>query len=588
MVVRPGPAPPYSRTRTLVLSLVISMLWSVLCAAILQLPLWLGEIPAVALPLLGVLHPLDLAVVWLVQILVISVIGRLWLSLGVVLILVSAVSAVNAAKLSVLTEPLFPSDVAFVVAPGFLVSMVPVWAVPTAIGAATATIAAFVLIGRCAARLHDVRSRSGRLAVVPTATATSVLAALMLTTSFQSSANPWRKAWESTGAGWVPYSQVMNYRGNGFIGGFLYNLPVPAMDVPPGYSEATMQEISTRYRAASERANAGREAGAARDVNIVLLLSESLGDPASIRGLTLGEDPLTRTRGVMKTAWSGTTLASYYGTGTSNMEFQALTGLSSALFRPQVVSPYQAFVADQSSFPSAVSWLQSEGHEAVTVHPYTTEMYKRRSAYRTLGFDDFVYDTSMSEQDTIQDNPYISDRSAFNEVLAQIDTRSAPLLINLVTMQNHVPTAGSYGSPVSVRGAATSATTASIGGWARGISYSDVALVDFLDELENRAEPTVVVMYGDHLPGILDERLLAQNRGLDRQQTPLLLWSSEGQKPRDLGIVGPPRSSPWPWTSSGRRFRRTTSCSGRSAPRSARWRPAGSWLPTAGRSRRTT
>ena len=43
--------------------------------------------------------------------------------------------------------------------------------------------------------------------------------------------------------------------------------------------------------------------------------------------------PLTRQQS--RGAWGGNTLANFYGTGTSSMEFQALTGQTVALFNPQ-------------------------------------------------------------------------------------------------------------------------------------------------------------------------------------------------------------------------------------------------------------
>ena len=71
-----------------------------------------------------------------------------------------------------------------------------------------------------------------------------------------------------------------------------------------------------------------------------------------------------------------------------------------------------------------------------------------------------------------------------------------------------------------------------MGGYARGQEYTDAALRDFLDELAAGDEPTVVVFYGDHYPGVLTDEVFLANPGLGHLETPMFIWSSEGQDPR--------------------------------------------------------
>ena len=66
-----------------------------------------------------------------------------------------------------------------------------------------------------------------------------------------------------------------------------------------------------------------------------------------------------------------------------------------------------------ASFPSAVRWFEDNGHRTLAVHPFTTEMYRRREVYRTFGFDHFVWDQKMHHRWLLQNNPYISDAAAF-------------------------------------------------------------------------------------------------------------------------------------------------------------------------------
>src|SRR5699024_5719798 len=64
---------------------------------------------------------------------------------------------------------------------------------------------------------------------------------------FNNENNLLRKAYNKT-ALWIPYSQKMNYYNTGFVGGFLYNLRVKAMEEPAGYSKKEIQKIVNKYQ----------------------------------------------------------------------------------------------------------------------------------------------------------------------------------------------------------------------------------------------------------------------------------------------------------------------------------------------------
>ena len=58
---------------------------------------------------------------------------------------------------------------------------------------------------------------------------------LVYVSHFNDSNNLLRKAYNRT-ALWIPLFTKMNYYNTGFIGGFLFNLRVDAMEQPAGYS----------------------------------------------------------------------------------------------------------------------------------------------------------------------------------------------------------------------------------------------------------------------------------------------------------------------------------------------------------------
>lgn len=536
------PAGP-SRRRTLAASLVVSLVAAFLSSTLLQAQVWWDDVGVPRSLLAGLVQPVDLLVLWLVLAFLVALTGRLWTGVGLLAVLTLALIGVSAAKMAVLVEPVVPGDRAFLTTPGFLVSMVSPTHLVLGVVVLAVTLLVAVVVGRRAARTHPspVRGLTGAArwrALALRAGVVAVTGALLLdTTRFNVEGNLWRAVYDGTGASWRSYSQVLNYRENGVVGGLLYNMPVEPMAEPPGYSAAAMATLTQRYAERAAARNVGRDPHALDDVNVVLVLSESFADPTRLAGLEVGRDPMPRTREHIAGAWGGEALANFYGTGTSSMEFQALTGQNLALFNPQIVAPYQDFVGGMDDYPSAVGWFAQAGHTPIAIHPYTTEMYRRSAVYPVLGFDEFVHDSQMQEQDRVERNEYISDESAFDEVEHQLRTHDEPLLVNLVTMQNHVPMAGAYDDPVPVAGDVTPEEAAEIGGDARGMEISDAALDTFLAAVRASGEKTVVVFYGDHYPGIYGDAVLAQNPGLEQLRTPLLIWSSEGQEPRPLPLT---------------------------------------------------
>jgi hypothetical protein len=542
---------PGRHRRTVLLSLVALPVWALLCTGVLETPLWWNEMSRPLALLAALSKPLDVLVVLLVLLLLWCLTGRLWLSVGLLLGTTAGLSAVNAAKMAVLTEPVYPSDYQFLNSTGFLVEMVSPGAIATALLGLAALVAGTTLASRVMGRRYPRVRRAdhprGWTVLLGTRVVGSVVLVALLTSAlhFNDPGNPWRRMYEANGAIWQPFSQAMNYRSNGFVGGALYNMPSEPMPVPAGYSAATMDQISQRYVERAAARNAGLTPGALDDVNVVLVLSEAFGDLSRLKDVHVARDTMPLTRQTMADSWGGSALANFYGTGTSSMEFEALTGQSLGLFNPQVISPYQNFMTGLSSYPSAVGWFDEHGHLPIAVHPYHGEFYRRDTVYPMLGFKDFIYDKTISEKDKVEHSRFISDHAAFDEVEKQIAGHDQPLLVNLVTMQNHVPTADWYDDPVPTDAPGDPELVKGIAGYARGQELTDRALRDFLDHLTSSGEPTVVVFYGDHYPATLPHEVLEANPGLGQLETPMFIWSSEGQTPKPLPVTSPASFLPY-------------------------------------------
>lgn len=525
----------------------VSWLGAMACALVLELSGLIGEGAGwwESTFVDGLSYVADSLIIWLILVALIALTNRVVLSLGIVVAFTVVIAVANRVKLGLRSEPIYPSDVDFLKQPEFLTTMVaPHMMVVAAVGIAAIVAAAWFLGRTYEPRLMavwpghlTVRRQLGAV-VLRAAVVTLALMLLVDATKFNDPGNPWRGLYEVGDRKWRYWNQRANYAANGFVGGFLYNMPTVAMETPEGYDEPTMEALTSRYEKAALKVNRNRT-GSLDDTNIVMVLSESFSDPTRLNGFELDEDPIPKTRATMEQGTSGTMMAQLLGGGTANMEFEMLTGQSIGLFSPQLSSPYQMLVPEYDRYPSAVGFLDASGHKPVAVHPYITSFYKRDQVYKIFGFDAFVHDTTMAEQERLDDNEFISDASAFDEVERQIGESDEPLAVNLVTMQNHIPVDGNYPDPIGVTGVDDEAEAERIGQYARGLQHTDDALADFLADIKASGEKTVVVFYGDHLPGIYGSKIIDQNPDLGMYTTPFFLWSSEGTPKKTL-----PQSSP--------------------------------------------
>jgi phosphoglycerol transferase MdoB-like AlkP superfamily enzyme len=506
---------------------LLALAWAALCNLAIELLQSNGGFTFALKPALFLLGSLLL---WVAMVAVWAVTGRLRIATAALVAVTVLLGYANHVKMTLRREPLYPDDLAIAPHAGFLEQMVGGRTVAAVVAVTVLLVALALVVGWRWRRRHPRPERRGRGGVVRSLGVRLLVAALAVGTlayaaDFNQPGNAVRAAYRLGDADWASWSQEKNYTHNGFVGGMLYNLDVPVMKRPDDYSRATMEEIAARYAAAAQTTNATRSPTALDGVNIVVVLSESFSDPTRLDGIEIEEDPIPYTRSLMEQTTSGHMLAQRYGSGTANMEFETLTGMSTSQFDPRLMTPYQMLVPRYEQFPSFVGLTRAWGYDRVAVHPYDTYMYRRESVYPILGFQDFVDKHEMTVRKRIQDSPFISDNSAFTEVLHQIDTHDNPLLTHLVTMQNHFPMGDSYDAPMTVRGADGS-TEDDAAAYLRGLNYSDRALRKFLTALTEGEERTAVLFFGDHLPPVWPDEVAEDNGVVGMRETPFLMWSN--------------------------------------------------------------
>lgn len=341
--------------------------------------------------------------------------------------------------------------------------------------------------------------------------------ALVYISDFNNENNLLRRGYNRT-ALWIPYSQKMNYYNTGFIGGFLFNLRVDAMEKPENYSKEMIEKVVGKYQV-------NEQIQETETPNIIYIMNESFSNPQHLNGVEVQGEPLADYYEKAQQTYSGKMLSQNYGGGTANIEFEALTSFSMELFNPQMTTPYTMLVPKLDKIPSIVSLVENRGYQTTAIHPYDTSMYKRKDVYDVFGFDQFLDQDTMDYTETIENNPYISDAAAYQQILDIIDSGNQPQFVHLVTMQTHMPYGEKYEHlEYGVSGAVNQNT---LKNYLQDIAYGSRALKDFLEALDQLPQRTLVVFWGDHLPGIYPEEIQAENTEVALRNTEFLMWDSQ-------------------------------------------------------------
>ncbi|MEK6268709.1 MAG: LTA synthase family protein [Planococcus sp. (in: firmicutes)] len=344
----------------------------------------------------------------------------------------------------------------------------------------------------------------------------------------------------------MTFDQERNYKTNGFLLTFMLNMQSAIVLPPSGYSEKNIMEIVDGLNKVETQSNSA----ASKNPNIIFIMSESFWDPTTIEGVTFNNDPMPTVRSQQ----NGNVLAPAFGGGTSNVEFEALTGFTN-MFLPPGSVPYQQYIKNE--IPAMPNYLSSLGYETTAIHPYPKWFWNREEVYKHIGFDTFIDIDGFT--DPLYKGPYVSDQQVTDTIIEQTEADEDPSFIYAITMQNHtsynVDKYDDFTVETQTPPGVDPVFNLLLRSYTQGIADADAAFKRLIDYYETSDEPTIVVFFGDHLPAIgNDYKFFKQaeyvprgagdvNWSLDDQlkmrSTPLAIWNNFGTEVPDLGTISP-------------------------------------------------
>ncbi|WP_284394921.1 LTA synthase family protein [Dyella lipolytica] len=238
--------------------------------------------------------------------------------------------------------------------------------------------------------------------------------------------------------------------------------------------------------------------------DIVVVQSESFFDPSIVRGYENAHLTPNLAR-LAAGGMSGPLHVPTYGGGTIRTEFEVLTGLSLRYFN-NMQFPYLQL--NDKVVPSMVRTLRAHGYETVAIHGNDPTFWNRNTAFTALGFDRFVSQSGFPAN-AAMDGKYMADSAMTDEIMSQLKDAGAPQFLFAISLEAHGP----YDVPpkdsvardaIPVPSAVDAKDKVEVQNYIYHMQHADEELGRLAALLAKRSRPTLLLFYGDHLPGLTD------------------------------------------------------------------------------------
>ena len=321
--------------------------------------------------------------------------------------------------------------------------------------------------------------------------------------------------------GWLPAAgiktQQWRTQSNGFVLNFTIALRYSRVDKPSDYSEQNitqqaqevtsthtdenpemklMQDTFLKKTGKAGKTSSSTVSSGIQPTNLICIMDESFADMSIYDRLQVNEEVIPFFKSLKNNTVKGWMYSPVTGGGTANVEYEFLTGNSSA-FLPSGTVPYQLYVKDNQA--SLVSLAKEMGYTTTAFHPYLSSGWNRPLVYKYMGFDKQMFDTDVTNPEYVRG--YISDSCDFKTIQSITEQgKGQKNFIFNVTMQNHGGyNQGWYNLPRTIALKGTMFGTSSYTEqYLALMRKTDDALKELIDYYSKVDEPTMIVLFGDH------------------------------------------------------------------------------------------
>ncbi len=323
------------------------------------------------------------------------------------------------------------------------------------------------------------------------------------------------------------WNTVKSCNANGQTMQFMIYIRKSQVEKPSDYSIEQVEQIQEKYMDMDSGQGEVKP-------NVIVIMNEAFSDLSVISDFQTNEDYMPFFRSLSENTIKGNMIASIKGGGTCNTEFEFLTSSTHA-FLPASCLPYQQYI--HSDMPSMASIMKEQGYQVLATHPYYATGWRRSTVYPLLGFDEFASMEDYPKNAQKGRLRLITDKANYQYLIERFENKKedSPIFIFNVTIQNH----SSYSSDYNFADRITlsdydSEEYLNAEVYLSLIKQSDSAFQYLIEYFEEVEEPTIIVMFGDHQPGdmndflnILSENLTDSLEDLAKLYTvPYVIWAN--------------------------------------------------------------
>ncbi len=329
--------------------------------------------------------------------------------------------------------------------------------------------------------------------------------------------------------GWVPEDmsdRVSVFRDCGFTTSFVFTFGDSGIRPPEIYSMQTVTEIISEP-APEESAvrRFGDDANIAHP-NVIFLQLEAFFDVNTVRGVQLSEDPQPNFHALLDRWPNAKLFVPAIGGSTANVEFEVLSGMNMDFFGAGEV-PYSTAI-QETTCESIATILRRYGYSTTVLHNNTGSFYDRNLAYANLGLNRF---------DSLEYMPYpkynrlgwAKDAILKDEILRAMKTTGGRDMALAITVESHGKYSDTYTyapGDIRVQSAPEDMFLEAFQNYVNIIDDVDAFIGDLTQALEAFDEPVLLIIYGDHLPGLgLTPEILTTG---DLYASRYIIWNNYG------------------------------------------------------------
>jgi phosphoglycerol transferase MdoB-like AlkP superfamily enzyme len=326
----------------------------------------------------------------------------------------------------------------------------------------------------------------------------------------------------------VFWGNYFNYIENGFFIYLTNNIFNYKVEKPANYNEENIKFIAEKLK---RDFNFSKRHSNIKP-NIILILNESFWDITQLPKIrsALKRDVLSfvHSNNIFKFKF----YVPYFSLGTANTEFEVLTGLSMNFFN-FLVTPYLQYINDYTySLPNV---LKENDYYTWSIHANTYWFYNRYRVYDYLGFDKFYSLETIPFKVNFRDKYIPYDKEVYDFIIKKIKDTPRRDFVFFITLQNHYPYDFKiHSEKLKIKNLNlpdfSKEENIEILNYINLLVTTDNDIKNLYQSIHNLDEPTLVIIFGDHLPPFTNE--IYEKLGVFKNEeeylhiTPLLVFSN--------------------------------------------------------------